>query len=119
MTRKQRRLILIGAGAVVLAVAATLVLTALRDSIVFFNSPTDVIEKKVQAGTRIRLGGEETYSDALPFRGTALIYENIFNAYQLNRGNDLTYNPYYAMSLSARARWYFTDPPSLRLPFDL
>lgn len=57
MTRKQRRLILIGAGAVVLAVAAALVLTALRDSIVFFNSPTDVIEKKVQAGTRIRLGG--------------------------------------------------------------
>lgn len=57
MTRKQRRLILIGAGAVVLAVAAALVLTALRDSIVFFNSPTDVVEKKVQAGTRIRLGG--------------------------------------------------------------
>lgn len=57
MTRKQRRLVLIGAGAVVLAVAAALVLTALRDSIVFFNSPTDVVEKKVQAGTRIRLGG--------------------------------------------------------------
>jgi cytochrome c-type biogenesis protein CcmE len=57
MTRKQRRLVLIGAGAVVLALAAVLVLTALRDSIVFFNSPTDVIEKKVQAGTRIRLGG--------------------------------------------------------------
>jgi cytochrome c-type biogenesis protein CcmE len=57
MTRKQRRLVLIGAGALVLAVAAALVLTALRDSIVFFNSPTDVVEKKVQAGTRIRLGG--------------------------------------------------------------
>jgi len=57
MTRKQRRLVLIGAGGVVLAVAAVLVLTALRDSIVFFNSPTDVIEKQVQPGTRIRLGG--------------------------------------------------------------
>jgi cytochrome c-type biogenesis protein CcmE len=57
MTRKQRRLILIGSSLVVLAVAVTLVLTALRDSIVFFNSPTDVVEKKVQAGTRIRLGG--------------------------------------------------------------
>ena len=57
MTRKQRRLVLIGSGAVVLALAALLVLTALRDSIVFFNSPTDVVEKKVQAGTRIRLGG--------------------------------------------------------------
>ncbi len=57
MTRKQRRLVLIGSSLVVLAVAAVLVLTALRDSIVFFNSPTDVVEKKVQAGTRIRLGG--------------------------------------------------------------
>jgi cytochrome c-type biogenesis protein CcmE len=57
MTRKQRRLVLIGGGLSVLAVAAALVLSALRDSIVFFNSPTDVLEKHIQAGTRIRLGG--------------------------------------------------------------
>jgi cytochrome c-type biogenesis protein CcmE len=57
MTRKQRRLALIGSGLLVLGVAAVLVLGALRESIVFFNSPTDVIEKKVQAGQRIRLGG--------------------------------------------------------------
>ena len=57
MTRKQRRLVLIGSSFVVLAFAVALVLTAMRDSIVFFNSPTDVVEKKVQAGTRIRLGG--------------------------------------------------------------
>jgi cytochrome c-type biogenesis protein CcmE len=57
MTRKQRRLVLIGAGLGVLAVAAGLVLSALRDSIVFFNSPTDVVEKGVKAGERIRLGG--------------------------------------------------------------
>ena len=57
MTRKQRRLVLIGSGLAVLGVAAVLVLSALRDSIVFFNSPTDVIEKKVEAGARIRLGG--------------------------------------------------------------
>ena len=57
MTRKQRRLVLIGSGLAVLAIAAVLVLTALRDSIVFFNSPTDIVEKKVQAGSRIRLGG--------------------------------------------------------------
>jgi cytochrome c-type biogenesis protein CcmE len=57
MTRKQRRLVLIGSGLAVLAVAAVLVLSALRDSIVFFNSPTDVVEKKVAAGSRIRLGG--------------------------------------------------------------
>ena len=57
MTRKQRRLVLIGSGLFVLAIAAALVLTALRDSIVFFNSPTDIVEKKVNAGSRIRLGG--------------------------------------------------------------
>ncbi len=57
MTRKQRRLILIGSGVGVLAVSALLILNALRDSIVFFNSPTDVMEKKIAACTRIRLGG--------------------------------------------------------------
>ncbi|HWM84164.1 MAG TPA: cytochrome c maturation protein CcmE [Pseudolabrys sp.] len=57
MTRKQRRLTMIGAGLAVLALAVGLVLNALRDSIVFFNSPSDVIEKQMAAGTRIRLGG--------------------------------------------------------------
>src|SRR5208282_1184887 len=50
MTRKQRRLVLIGAGLSVLAVAVALMLNALRDSIVFFNSPSDVAEKHVEPG---------------------------------------------------------------------
>jgi len=57
MTRKQRRLVLIGTGVGVVALAAGLVLSALRDSIVFFNSPTDIVEKHVAPGMRIRLGG--------------------------------------------------------------
>jgi len=57
MTRKQRRLTLIGAGLGVLGLAAGLVLYALNDAIVFFNSPTDVLEKHVAPGARIRLGG--------------------------------------------------------------
>lgn len=57
MTRKQRRLVLIGSSLGVLALAALLVLNALKDSIVFFNSPTDVAEKNIAPGTRIRLGG--------------------------------------------------------------
>ena len=40
-----------------LGLAAGLVLYALNDAIVFFNSPTDVIEKQVAPGVRIRLGG--------------------------------------------------------------
>jgi cytochrome c-type biogenesis protein CcmE len=57
MTRKQRRLAMIAGGVSVLAVAVLLVLFAMKDSIVFFNSPTDVVEKHVAPGTRIRLGG--------------------------------------------------------------
>jgi len=57
MTRKQRRLVLIGGGLGVLAIAVALMLNAFRDSIVFFNSPSDVAEKHVGPGTRIRLGG--------------------------------------------------------------
>jgi cytochrome c-type biogenesis protein CcmE len=57
MTRKQRRLVLIGSSLGVLALAAFLILFALKDSIVFFNSPTDVVEKNLKPGTRIRLGG--------------------------------------------------------------
>jgi len=41
----------------VLAVAVALMLNAFRDSIVFFNSPSDVAEKRIAAGTRIRIGG--------------------------------------------------------------
>jgi cytochrome c-type biogenesis protein CcmE len=57
MTRKQRRLVLIGTSLGVLALAMSLALYAMRGSIVFFNSPTDVVEKKVPPGVAIRLGG--------------------------------------------------------------
>src|SRR5262245_56515829 len=57
MTRRQRRLALIGSALGVLALAVALVLTALKDSIVFFNSPTDLVEKQIKPGTRIRIGG--------------------------------------------------------------
>lgn len=57
MSRKQRRLALIGAAGAVLCVAAGLVLFAMRDSIVFFYGPTEITEKGLQPGTRMRLGG--------------------------------------------------------------
>lgn len=56
-TRKQKRLAVIAGLALVLALATTLVLTALRDQIVFFYSPSDVVERAVPAGQSIRLGG--------------------------------------------------------------
>ncbi|MET3926165.1 cytochrome c maturation protein CcmE [Devosia sp. 2618] len=56
-SRKQKRLAILAGFAVVLAIATTLVLVALRDQIVFFYSPSDVISREVEAGHPIRLGG--------------------------------------------------------------
>jgi cytochrome c-type biogenesis protein CcmE len=57
MTRKQRRGLLIGSGVAILSIAALLVMFAFRESIVFFHTPSDVAEKKIEAGQRFRLGG--------------------------------------------------------------
>ena len=57
MTRKQKRLAVIGGLGAVLVVATTLILLALRDQIVFFYSPTEIQTKAVAAGAPIRLGG--------------------------------------------------------------
>ena len=57
LTRKQRRLVLIAAAGAVLFFAAGLVLFAMRDTIVFFYGPTEVVEKGLMPGTRLRLGG--------------------------------------------------------------
>ena len=57
MTRKQRRLTMIGGSLAVLAIAAALVLNAMRDSIVFFSTPSLIAEKHIGPGKRFRLGG--------------------------------------------------------------
>ncbi len=57
MTRKQKRLSVILAGLAVLGVAAGLVLYALRDTIVFFYTPSEIGEKGVKPGQRFRIGG--------------------------------------------------------------
>ncbi len=57
MTRKTRRLALIGSALCVLGIAVGLVLFALRGSIVFFYGPTEVAEKAPPPGTRLRIGG--------------------------------------------------------------
>ncbi|MFM9941906.1 MAG: cytochrome c maturation protein CcmE [Hyphomicrobiaceae bacterium] len=57
MTRKQRRATMIGAGIGVLALALGLVLFALRETITYFKSPSDIATKAPPAGQRFRLGG--------------------------------------------------------------
>ncbi len=57
MTRKGRRLTLIGGALCVLGVAVGLVTYALRDNIVFFYGPSELAEKAPAPGTRARIGG--------------------------------------------------------------
>ncbi len=57
MTRKQQRTVLIISALTFLGVAVGLILYALRDTIVFFYTPSEVTEKHIQPGTRLRLGG--------------------------------------------------------------
>jgi cytochrome c-type biogenesis protein CcmE len=71
---------LIAAAGLVLAVAVALVLTALKDSLVFFNSPTDLVEKHVAPGTRIRLGG-------LVAPGTLVRGDNLNVKFEVTDGN--------------------------------
>src|SRR5689334_13857946 len=57
MSRKRLRLYLVLASMAVLGIAATLILRALNQELVFFLSPTQIAEKQPSAGTQIRLGG--------------------------------------------------------------
>jgi cytochrome c-type biogenesis protein CcmE len=57
LTRRGRRLSLIAAALAVVGAAAGLSLYALSDSIVFFYSPSEVAQKAVAPGARMRIGG--------------------------------------------------------------
>ena len=57
MTGKSRRLVVITFIAGLIGVAATLVLGALRDNIVFFHTPSEINQADQQSGQRLRLGG--------------------------------------------------------------
>ena len=74
MTRKQRRFSIIGFGLGVLAIAATLVFVALEDTIVFFYTPTDVVEKSVKVDTRFRLGGLVEMDSVEQLEGTKVSF---------------------------------------------
>lgn len=56
MTRRGRRVTIIGAAGAVLATSLGLVLYAMRDTIVFFRAPSEIVASG-KVGARIRLGG--------------------------------------------------------------
>ena len=55
--RKRRRLWIVVIAMALLTVAAGLIMTAFRDSIVFFYTPSELAEKHVPAGRAMRIGG--------------------------------------------------------------
>jgi cytochrome c-type biogenesis protein CcmE len=57
MTRKQQRTALLASGLALIGVAAGLVLYALNDSIVFFYTPSEALNRHIAEGQRFRLGG--------------------------------------------------------------
>ena len=55
--KKRRRLIFAGTLVAAGAVAAVLVVAALKDNVLYFYSPSDVVAKHVQSGVAFRIGG--------------------------------------------------------------
>ncbi len=70
MTRKQTRTAIILSSLAILGLAAGLILYAIRDTIVFFYTPSEVAVKHVQPGTRLRLGGLVEKGSFKPAEGT-------------------------------------------------
>jgi cytochrome c-type biogenesis protein CcmE len=107
MTRKRRRLVLIGGSLAVLAVAVALMLNAFRDSIVFFNSKTGSLVRGDNLKIRFEVtdGKSElpiTYQGVLPdlFReGQGVVAEGaldgagVFDADTILAKRDETYMP--------------------------
>ncbi len=57
MTRKQKRLTTVIVGLLLLGAAAALVLTALKENLVYFKSPSEILAEPPTNSRSIRLGG--------------------------------------------------------------
>lgn len=75
MTRRGNRAMLIIGGVAILSLASLLVVFALRDSVVFFHTPSDIAAKKIKTGQRIRLGGLVAQGSVKRGDGPAVIFE--------------------------------------------
>lgn len=57
MKPKHQRLVFVGVAIAIVGAAAGLMLNAFEDSVVFFHSPTDLVEKDIPTDRRMRIGG--------------------------------------------------------------
>ncbi|MBZ9654365.1 cytochrome c maturation protein CcmE [Phyllobacterium lublinensis] len=74
MTRKQKRLSVIGGGLLVLSIAAALVLFALQQRIAFFRMPSDIQATDLQSESRFRLGGLVEKGTVIRGEGTKISF---------------------------------------------
>ncbi len=75
MTRKQKRLTLIFSALGLLGLAVGMVLFALRDNVVFFYGPTELTEKQVGPGQRLRIGGLVKPGTLVHLDGKSITFE--------------------------------------------
>ncbi|HVC52227.1 MAG TPA: cytochrome c maturation protein CcmE [Stellaceae bacterium] len=57
MTRKRKRLLILGCGMAALAAAAAMVLSAFSNNLVFFYGPSELVAEGVHPGQLVRIGG--------------------------------------------------------------
>ncbi len=57
MKPRSKRLMLVGGGVALLVAAVAMVLSAFQQNLVFFHTPTEVVEGKAPTGTTFRMGG--------------------------------------------------------------
>ncbi|MBK8458418.1 MAG: cytochrome c maturation protein CcmE [Phyllobacteriaceae bacterium] len=74
MTRKQKRLSIIAGAMAFLALAAGLVLFALRQEIVFFRTPSDLVTMSIKPGVKLRLGGRVEKGSVVRGAGTQVSF---------------------------------------------
>ncbi len=84
MTRKKQRTTMIVGGLVVLGIAVAIIATALKDTIVFFYTPTEVAEKSISPTTRFRLGGLVEKGSVKRGEGTTVSFTVTDNAQTIN-----------------------------------
>jgi cytochrome c-type biogenesis protein CcmE len=84
LTRRGRRLVLIAAALAVVGGAASLALYALSDSIVFFYSPSEVVEKALGPGARLRVGGLVKTGSVVKSAGETVAFVVTDGAHDLN-----------------------------------
>ncbi len=92
MTRKRRRLYLVLLFVIGVGTATGLTLSAFRQNLVFFYSPTDLVEKHVPPGRTVRIGGLVEQGSVTRVAETGKAMEITFKVTDLNHDVAVVYS---------------------------